>query len=280
MARKRRDNKSGDGGSRWLVTYTDLCTLLMTFFVLLLSMSVIDPERKKEALGSLIGAFGLLPGGPSPMGTETGMDVREATALIQESTPLSYSLLRELAVSSDLGTDAEVLRQEDKVIMRIGDRILFEPNSTNLTPQGEKILATIGIYLKNSPVEIDICGHVDSYEMPEDPRWPRRAWKVSALRALAVYKFFLDMGMSPDRMSAYGMSYFRPVVDSTQYPHLGYKNRRVEIIIGRNAEIPTSLYRKKPSPHSYVNYKNFFFRLFPVIDTEKNDGEKKNSTAQ
>ncbi|SFM47192.1 OmpA/MotB family protein [Thermodesulforhabdus norvegica] len=278
MARKEKEENSGGGGGSWLTTYTDLCTLLLTFFVLLLSMSVIDPERKKEALNSLVGAFGFLSGGRSPLGQKTGMDVREATAPLRENSPISYDMLKELTIRNNLDPDAEVIKEENRIVVRISDRILFEPGSLRLTPQGEKFLALLGIYLKKTFEEIEIRGHVDMYEMPENPEWPQQAWKLSALRALEVYKFFLDMGISPERMSAHGLSYFWPVVDSSEYPHLRYKNRRVDIIIGRNPTIPQSLFRRKPSPHSYVNYKNFFFRLFPNIG-EESGGKKEKETA-
>lgn len=281
MARKEREESSGGGeGGSWLTTYTDLCTLLLTFFVLLLSMSVIDPERKKEALNSLVGAFGFLSGGRSPIGEEIGKDIREATPPIKENSPISYDMLKELTIRNNLDPEADIIKEENRIVVRINDRILFEPGSLRLTPQGEKFLALLGVYLKKGFEEIEIRGHVDMYEMPGNPEWPQQAWKLSTLRALEVYRFFLDMGISPERMSAHGMSYFWPVVDSTQYPHLRYKNRRIEIIIGRNPTIPQSLFSKKPSPHSYVNYKNFFFRLFPKIGEESGGKKEKETTVK
>ncbi len=275
MARKDKDESSGGSDSGgWLTTYTDLCTLLLTFFVLLLSMSVIDPERKKEALNSLVGAFGFLLGGRSPIGEQVGMDIREATAPLLKNSPISYDLLREMTIRNNLDPEAEIIKEKDRVVIRINDRLLFKKGSARLSPKGEKFLATVAAYLKNTPEDIEIRGHTDPYEVSGNPEWPTLSWKLSAERAMAVYRFLLDVGIAPNRMSAHGMSYYWPVVDSLKYPHLRYKNQRVEIIVGKNPTLPTTLYRKKPSPHSYFNYKNFFFKLFPQFESESKNGEK------
>ena len=276
MARKEKEESSGGGDSGgWLTTYTDLCTLLLTFFVLLLSMSVIDPERKKDALNSLVGAFGFLTGGRSPIGEKVGTDVRETTAPLLPNSPISYDLLKEMTLRNNLDPEAKIIKEKNKIVIRINDRLLFKKGSTQLTPKGEKFLATVAAYLKKKPEDIDIRGHTDPYENADNPEWPILSWKLSAQRALAVYRFLLDVGISPDRMSAHGMSYYWPIIDSLKYPHLRYKNQRVEIIIGRNPALPTTIYRKEPSPHSYFNYKNFFFKLFPQTENEGKSGKKK-----
>ncbi len=60
------DHKCEEGAPGWMVTFADLMTLLLTFFVLLLSMSTLDNQRIKLALGSLRGALGVLEGGGQP----------------------------------------------------------------------------------------------------------------------------------------------------------------------------------------------------------------------
>ncbi len=264
MARREREQQtSGGGGAGWLTTYTDLCTLLLTFFVLLLTMSVIDPERKREALNSLVGAFGFLPSGRSPIGTLTGQDIREPSDPMMKSSPLSYDFLKELTVRNNLDPEVEILREEDRVMIRVSDRIVFEEGSTTLSSSGERFLALLAMYLTRNIQEIEIRGHTDRYEMLDAPDWFERSWVVSTERAMAVYQFFLRTGIEARRMSAHGMSYFRPVVDERDAPHLRYKNRRVEIVLGKNPTLPTDLLTVKPERHPFFSYKNFFFRLFP-----------------
>jgi len=274
MAKEDKENGGGGEGGGWLTTYTDLCTLLLTFFVLLLSMSIIDPEKKKEALSSLVGAFGFLTGGRAIIGNPVGTDIREVIAPIQPSSPISFEMLREMTLKNNLNLDVDIIKEKERIIIRINDRILFKKNSYQLSPKGEKFLAALGMYLKKSPEGIEVRGHADPYEMPGNPKWPKLAWELSARRALAVYKFLLDIGIQPNRISAHGMSYYWPVVNSLEMPHLRYKNRRVEIIIGRNPTIPASIYTQEKSPHGYVNYKNFFFRLFPSFGGKDRNAQK------
>ena len=73
MATKKKQNVTLDPNA-WMSTYTDLMILLLTFFVLLLSLSSIDKKRKRVALNSLVGAFGFKPGGQSILGKPKGLD--------------------------------------------------------------------------------------------------------------------------------------------------------------------------------------------------------------
>ncbi len=264
MARKEKEEQTSGGGSSWLTTYTDLCTLLLTFFVLLLTMSVIDPERKKEALNSLVGAFGFLPGGRSPIGAIKSQDIREASEPMVKSSPLSYDFLKELTIRNNLDPHAEIIKEEDRIVIRINNKLLFKEGEHQLSPEGEKFIALLGLHLKDNFQEVEVRGHTDAYEMVNHPNWMELSWKISAERALVVYKKLIEVGVHPRRISAHGMSYFHPVVDSIKHSHLREQNRRVEIIIGRNPTLPTSIYNTKPPRKPLFEYKNFLFKLFPT----------------
>ena len=70
MARKKKFDP-GTGDPAWLVTFTDMMTLMLTFFVLLVSMSVMDERRKLVVIGSIIGTFGLGEQGYDPAPSRT-----------------------------------------------------------------------------------------------------------------------------------------------------------------------------------------------------------------
>lgn len=264
MARKRKKSSGGGGGEAgWLTTYTDLCTLLMTFFVLLLSMSVIDENRKREALNSLVGAFGLLPAGRSQIGAEKGTDVREGSAPLEATSPLNFDLLKEVTLKNNLDADIEVTKEGDKFLLRINQRVLFEPGTVTLRPELQAYLAALAVRLKGSKYDIEIRGHVDPYEDLDGRYGPNHGWALSAQRAQAVAMFLLEQGLSADRISAHGFGSYWPLVDGLKMPHLRYKNSRVEIVLGRNEVLPSTLIRQKPQPIPYYRYKNFWFQLFP-----------------
>ncbi len=274
MARKKKQEESSGDSAGWLTTYTDLTTLLMTFFVLLLSMATIDDNRKREALNSLVGAFGLLPSGRVPIGTTKGMDVREASPPMKPTRPLDFTMLKEITLKNNLDDQVKVQREGRKYVLSIDGRVLFEPGTQTLTPEMRTYLSILAIYLKKSSYDIEIRGHCDPYEDLSGAFGPRYLWVLSAKRAFAVSQFLQSRGIPPNRISAHGFGAYWPLVDSLRYPYLRYKNSRVEIVIGRNATIPTYLARARPRPVPFLNYKDFLFKLFPHPGRDKPQARK------
>lgn len=262
MGRKSKE-ETKQNTNQWITTYTDLMTLLLTFFVLLLSMSVKDEIRTRKALNSLVGAFGLLPGGRSPLGKAKGTDIRDPSAPILPSKPIDFELLKELTTSNELNPDIQILKRKHKLVIRINQRVLFAPGSTELSPHIMDYLKMLAEYLRVSQSDIEISGHSDRYEDLRNPNWSEYSWKLSAQRAQLVHDFFLQQGIAAERLSAHGFSYFKPIVDSLLFPDLRYKNQRVEIMLGANSKVPTKLLGTKPKPKSHINYKDFLFRIRP-----------------
>lgn len=262
MAKKKAE-PSNMNTNGWITTYTDLMTLLLTFFVLLLSMSQREEIRTRKALNSLVGAFGLLPGGRSPIGRTKGTDIRDAAPPLIPSTALDFEVLKELTVTTKLDPAIQVLKQKEKLIIRINQRALFEPGSNKLTPDMRNFLTLLAAHLQKSQDDIEVRGHTDRYEDPKEERWSQKSWLLSTQRAQAVHNFLQEQGIDFNRLSAHGFSYFQPIIDSAVFPKLRYKNQRVEIVLGASSNIPKSLLRDKPKQRPYINYKNFLFSIFP-----------------
>ncbi len=262
MAKKKQDEESIDTNG-WIATYTDLMTLLLTFFVLLLSMSTISHVRVYRALKSLTGAFGLLPAGRSPIGTVKGIDVRNPTAPMLPSHVVNLAMLRQRVIRNHLSPDIAILHQKEKLVIRIDQRVLFLPNSTTLNPKIYNFLTMLAHYLKQKHGDIAIRGYTDTYEGVNHPDWPEYSWELSTERAMAVYDFFLKHNISHKRMSAHGYSFYHPIIHDLTCPELSYKNRRVAIMLGGNPAIPSSLLHEPLKQTPYLEYKNFLFRLFP-----------------
>ncbi|SMC19388.1 chemotaxis protein MotB [Desulfacinum hydrothermale DSM 13146] len=262
--------KKGNGGEEgpaadgWLTTYCDLCTLLLTFFVLLLSMSVLDNTRKKEVLNSLVGAFGFLPGGRAAIGIPKGSDISEFSSPLMEDKDFNFELLHEVTMKNELDPKVDIIKRDKEITIVLNQRLLFEPGSFTLTQAASHYLAQIAPYLRGQNREVEIRGHTDRYEDIRDPRWIDRSYEISTRRAMAVYRKLISLGVPMGKMSVHGFSFSRPLVDGAQFPHLRYKNQRVEIAMTYSRSLPASLVRAKPKPTPYFNYKNFFFRLFPM----------------
>jgi chemotaxis protein MotB len=254
------ESPPGDG---WLTTFCDLCTLLLTFFVLLLSMSVPDNTRQKQALNSLVGAFGFLPGGRSAIGTPKGMDISEFEVPMEKNN-LNFDMLREVTMKNDLDKDVEIITKDETLTLVLNQKILFESGSFELKPAARRYLSQLLPHLTRDSREIEIGGHTDRFERIETLGWEKLSWTISARRAMAVYRYLLSQGLDPKRMSAHGYSFHKPLVDGIQYPHLREKNQRVEIVLTYSRSLPASLLRDEPKANPFFNYKNFFFRLFPM----------------
>jgi len=262
MARKKVEDVKKDTNA-WITTYTDLCTLLLTFFVLLLSMSHIEQTRTRKALDSLVGAFGLLPGGRSPFGKTKGTDIRGPTSPIVPSEPIELEMLKQVTVSSDLYPEVVVLRQKEKLVIRINQRALFVSGSMELSAKARGFLTTLAGYLRDGEGEIEINGHTDRFEELEESGWSEKSWLLSAQRAQAVETLLLGQGIAFNRLTAHGFSYYQPIIDSLAFPELRFKNQRVEILLGSDAQIPRKSLWDKPEARPYIRYKDFFFKITP-----------------
>ncbi|MDY0042991.1 MAG: flagellar motor protein MotB [Desulforhabdus sp.] len=273
MARKEAPSGKKDTNG-WITTYTDLMTLLLTFFVLLLSMSQREEIRTRKALNSLVGAFGLLPGGRSPIGKTKGTDVRDAAPPVAPSTPVDFEVLKQLTVTTQLDPMIQILKQKEKLVVRINQRALFVPGSNELTPEIRHFLTLLVAHLQNSEEDIEIHGHTDHYEAPKEQDWPQKSWLLSAQRAQAVHHFLLQQGIDFNRLSAHGFSYFQPIIDNNVFPELRHKNQRVELLLGASTTVPKSLLRDEPKPKSFLNYKNFLFNILPSSKKQADNSDQ------
>jgi chemotaxis protein MotB len=263
-AKKAEHDKESPSPNRWLITYTDLCILLMTFFVLLISMSRVDQKRERKAMNSLVGAFGLLPGGRSPTGTAKTSSLGEPGSPMQKKESLDLKLLRDLCSDSNLEADVYAFKNNEKIVIRINQKELFRPGAQELNPAILPFLTRLTRYIAYKQDSLEIRGHTDTYEDMNAANWSQHSWDVSANRAMAVYNFFQGQGIPAARMSAHGFSYYQPLLDSVEYPQLRHKNQRVEIVLGPNEGLPSALTEEKPTLSPYFNYKNFFFKLYPM----------------
>jgi len=194
----------------WLVTYSDIMTLLMTFFVLLLSMSTIDPvkiEQFSEAMGKELGVK------PSE---RTG---RVSLAQIDKD-------VKEIVNKENLNEYVEVTHSYRGVTISIVADILFTRGSAELNPQVYPILDKFIPKIKNSIYQIAVEGHTDSDPIHSD-KYPSN-WELSAARASQVVNYYISQGIDPQRFRAIGFAHTRPKKPNTS-PENKSRNRRVEI---------------------------------------------------
>lgn len=237
MLRKREKvQDSGPGLPSWMITFSDMVTLMMTFFIVLVSMaSLTDVYRRKVALGSVSGTFGT--GAPSlddltTSDTRTKVDPGPIN-LFQDLSPVRQRLMKE--------PDKDLKFASNRFIQRLSmdAAALFEPGTALLTAKGRDMLERVLPVVAESAYPLGLSGHTAGALDEFGPDYQTKpwvkvdfSWDLSLARVMAVYRYFLDAGIPPEklRLEAYGR--FRPRVgDGT--PEQRQANRRVELTLDR-----------------------------------------------
>lgn len=225
------------GGSEWLATYGDLVTLLLCFFILLYSMSIMDLAKFQKAAGSLSSSLGAAPahttGTDSTVGDSiANLNVYNAIEVKQEMDDI-YSKVKELVDSRDLSKDVQVEQVDAGVLLRFKDEILFDVAQADLKPNAKNTLQRLGEILRGHNKNIRIEGHTDN--VPINTNKFRSNWELSTARAISVVRYFTeelpeDQRMAPTKFEVSGYGEYHPIAnnDSEQNKQ---KNRRIEITI-------------------------------------------------
>lgn len=224
MGKKVKKIEVTQGAPMWMATFSDLVTLLLTFFVLMLSMASFDDPNKVDAvfesIRSALGASGLNRKVPGTFVEELQLTPQ----LIQDETvnPIVAKLREAMKehISDDL---VRMSTDEHEIRFRLDDRVLFKPGSTELHPASYAMLTDIALALKDEEVTIRVEGHTDATgdELGN--------WRVSSLRAIAVVEALRERGPIPgERLEADAMGQFRPASTFGENPSW---NRRIEFVL-------------------------------------------------
>ena len=223
-----------EGAPAWVVTFGDLMSLLLCFFVLMLSFSEMDRKKYKIISGSLANAFGIQKKTPvfdSPKGQKIiAKDFDQAIIAnkIEEklTKPIVVEINKNFKEMKDL---IEVDVAENQVAIRLMGETTFDLGKAEIRKQMLPLLLKIGAFLKETKGEIIIAGHTDNLPLKGGPY--KSNLGLSMARAASVADFFLKkVSIEPRRISTMGFGKHRPLAtnDTKQGRE---KNRRVEIIL-------------------------------------------------
>jgi len=226
--RKRQEEEEKRDNATWLCTFNDLMTLLLTFFVLLFSMSSLDFKKMKTFQASLQGALGILESGEM---TEFGVieqieprrdNERSELDSEQEDTEAFVD-----AISVELGIDVSVTERAWTIVLE--DTVLFESGRADINPEAHTILDRIAAWMNKVHFPIRIEGHTDNVPVHTE-RFPSN-WELSTTRAVNVLKYLISAGgVAAPRCSAIGYGDSRPLYPNDTREHRR-KNRRVEFVL-------------------------------------------------
>jgi len=229
MARTKRHQSKVDS-QRWMVTFSDLVTLLLTFFVLTLSMSSMDGGRLQRAFGhsDLNGGGGTALVNLAPQATQTrpGWGGGSEEPVI-ELRALEASVEEEVG---DLGLETAVDVREERrgVVLTLRGDVLFATGEAKILAAGREVLAGLLPVLRRPSMLLEIEGHTDA--MVSRSWTYRDNWDLSIARATAVARFFEEAGVNPARLAVAGYGASRPRAVGPPRD-VGHLNRRVELVL-------------------------------------------------
>lgn len=221
----------------WLAAFGDLMSLLLCFFVLLLSMSSMDAKKVSEAIGSLAGAMSVLEGGiqtevskklqqsASPMEAveETAEEVNRVAQAIREANEMQD-------IGQGAGPTVSLQEAQDGFAIELPASLLFKPGSATIQNNDMLLfLKRIALIVSELPNEtvVSVRGHTDN-QGPAIKSPYKDNWELSAARAISVLQELVLDGVDPKRISAAGYAEFSP--RATNATESGREqNRRVEI---------------------------------------------------
>ncbi len=227
-----------EGAPAWMATFADLSTLLLTFFVLLLSFANMDIVKFREMMGSMQDAFGYQkesfgnwnPDQMSDTPTEA-VNTETGTGGIQADVETLIEV--QSAIESQQAEDkveAEVTPRG--VVIRVKDSVMFTGGSDILQKGGHDLLNNVVLLLGKFPCEIMVEGHTDDRAM-HSKRFPSN-WELSSARAIAVMRYLAEIGgFEASRLGAAGFADTRPLVPNTSEANRR-RNRRVEFVCVRD----------------------------------------------
>lgn len=229
MPRKRggSDDEGGGGAPAWMVTYGDLMSLLLTFFVLLLSFSSVHEEEFKKAMASLQGALGVLPKEEVLLQLIKPIYEPPVQRRMQDA---AIRLAKYIKVHGLEGKVRVTRIEQGGIKVTLQSPVLFDTGKADLKPEAAPILADVTGMLTEIPDRvIGVEGHTDNVPIRTE-EFPSNL-ELSVARAVSVARYLIDtqdIDAATTFVSGFGEN--RPVA-ANDTPNGRAKNRRVELTV-------------------------------------------------
>jgi len=220
-----------EGAPEWVVTFGDMMSLLLVFFISLVSMSEMKRERFEQAAQSIRKAFGGFQGGIGTMPIET----TDANSLIQKILDeLKTAEFKDKKGDSDElgihGKDFRVTNIRDGMKVDVGGKIAFDRFSAELKPQARRLVSKTAKQLRGYNTRILVRGHATREPLPADSKFAD-ARELSFARAMAVVKELEASGVRSIRIIPMAVGDAEPLVRQAYTEDRRALNRRVEILV-------------------------------------------------
>ncbi|NLW02421.1 MAG: flagellar motor protein MotB [Clostridiaceae bacterium] len=257
MARDRKKQEESSGAPEWMTTYSDMVTLLLTFFIMLFAMSTVDKARFTDVARSLSNSLLNLSTGESILDSsgksiitvdfvnpsdknlpqQNEKYIESAEEMVIDAQRQIYEMemdiakeeIRQAAVAQGIGDKVEIIEEKDFIIVRLESELFFDSGRADIRPEGYPVLDQLAEVLRNIDNEILVSGHTDN--VPINTPLFKSNWELSTARATTVVRYFTEtLGLDPVKFTATGNGEHRPLADNSTAEGR-QRNRRIEIMI-------------------------------------------------
>jgi chemotaxis protein MotB len=252
-SRRNSTRVKHENSERWLLTYADLITLLLAFFVIMYGMSSADATKFSRLAESMRKAFNVdvLQGMPGVSILEQQMDMSAVNIGAEDistddlmSMKILYGQLNRFIEQQGLSDKVNIEMRPEGVAISISGNMLFASGRAELRPDSIQLLHSLGQGLSQMSNPIRVEGHTDDVS-PDGTDYPTN-WELSGARSVSVVRHLAEAeGIAPSRLAAVAFSEYHPVAPNDS-PRARARNRRSEIVILYPTPSPTP--SVKPTP--------------------------------
>jgi chemotaxis protein MotB len=246
----------GGSSERWLITYSDLITLLMVFFIVMYSISEADKDKylvlksslqralngdssPKVSLAEKSGGDALLESprssGPDGLTSSAAGDLAisplDAAADLPDGEKIDRirRAIETLARERNVGEYVDVFVNDEGIVVSLSGPILFGSGRAELKPEGTLFLDAVADVVRDWPNRLRVEGHTDNVPIESDI-YPSN-WELSSARAVVVTRYLAEQqGLDPRRVGAAGYGEYRSVVENDTREGR-QRNRRVDLLV-------------------------------------------------
>ncbi|MCJ2165839.1 MULTISPECIES: flagellar motor protein MotB [unclassified Pseudodesulfovibrio] len=222
----KRKRPVPDGG--WRLTLADMMTLILCFFVVMLSVSKVDPNRYEAMSGVLAEAM---------KGKAAPSNRPDQQPMSQEEKKSKNLFELELELAKLIGRESRAVNlklRPDAVAINLKGGVFFPLGSADLTPEAVDILNKLARPLTDAHYKLTVEGHSDNLPI-KSSQFPSN-WELSSARASSVARFFIAQGFPKNDIQVMGLADTRPLAPNTDkagnsIPDNQSMNRRVVILV-------------------------------------------------
>ncbi|MDR1658003.1 MAG: OmpA family protein [Deltaproteobacteria bacterium] len=246
MARRNPETDTGLDPTSWMLTFSDMVTLLLTFFVMIICITSIEPKLAAEIAGQSQNETAVIQAGPGVLGftnpelmaslteffetqqslpPDVSFDQSEIKAALFSFDPANVPNYEKL--EREVTDSVSIFKDERGMVIRWDKTILFPEGTAILREENTLLLTRLAVLLSTLTLPVSVECHTNPLSELEGGDSPA-AYLLAARRSRTVFNYLVDLGLpeSRFRLGSYGGS--RPVNND---PAMGAENSRLEIVI-------------------------------------------------